>query len=271
MKSVYVEFFAYCKLGCTFVRTQTNSFKSYTCKLQKELYKDNPKKYPPFSQEEVAKQVKTYCYDNKISSLEKLENFTQKEQTITAELYVETNVLSNIIKQDEVLKRVYSSELFYLEVDDIKYLLHSPILKNKSQMVFLSEESKITLYFQKDIFSIASQEFNELNNYLHLMLLSDNLVVYGEEQRLKQEHLFDYSLYKNTLLNSATEEKEYFKIEISHLFKLHQHLFCEGVKYNLFFTTKAMREYHYLKQKKNAFYHIGAINLPFTNIEFFWI
>jgi uncharacterized protein len=32
-----------------------------------------------------------------------------------------------------------------------------------------------------------------------------------------------------------------------------------------------MREYHYAKQQKNAFYHIQAINLPFANIEFYAI
>ena len=37
---------------------------------------------------------------------------------------------------------------------------------------------------------------------------------------------------------------------------------------NLFFTTFFLREYHYQKQRGNAFYHIQAINLPFQNFEF---
>ena len=40
---------------------------------------------------------------------------------------------------------------------------------------------------------------------------------------------------------------------------------------NLFFTTTALRDYHYTKQKNNAYYHIQAINLPFQNIEFYYI
>ena len=40
---------------------------------------------------------------------------------------------------------------------------------------------------------------------------------------------------------------------------------------NLFFTTMALRDYHYTKHKKNAYYHIQAIDLPFQNIEFFYI
>jgi len=38
----------------------------------------------------------------------------------------------------------------------------------------------------------------------------------------------------------------------------------------LFVTTGQLREYHYQKQKNNAFYHIQAINLPFQNFEFYW-
>ena len=38
-----------------------------------------------------------------------------------------------------------------------------------------------------------------------------------------------------------------------------------------FFTTSSLRDYHYTKQKNNAYYHIQAINLPFQNIEFYYI
>ena len=40
---------------------------------------------------------------------------------------------------------------------------------------------------------------------------------------------------------------------------------------NIFFTTSALRDYHYVKQKNNAYYHIQAINLPFQNIEFYYL
>ena len=38
-----------------------------------------------------------------------------------------------------------------------------------------------------------------------------------------------------------------------------------------FFTTTELRDYHYQKQKNNAYYHIQAINLPFQNIEFYYM
>jgi uncharacterized protein len=40
---------------------------------------------------------------------------------------------------------------------------------------------------------------------------------------------------------------------------------------NILFTTSSLRDYHYLKQKNNAYYHIQAINLPFQNIEFIYV
>ena len=36
----------------------------------------------------------------------------------------------------------------------------------------------------------------------------------------------------------------------------------------MFFKIKYAGEYHYEKHKKNAFYHIQAINLPFHNFMF---
>ena len=39
----------------------------------------------------------------------------------------------------------------------------------------------------------------------------------------------------------------------------------------MFFTTGALRDYHYAKQKNNAFYHIQAMDLPFPNIEFYYL
>ena len=40
---------------------------------------------------------------------------------------------------------------------------------------------------------------------------------------------------------------------------------------NLFVTTFLLREYHYQKQKANAFYHVQTANLPFQNFEFHFL
>ena len=52
---------------------------------------------------------------------------------------------------------------------------------------------------------------------------------------------------------------------------VHQAHYRKGVRNNLFFTTFFLREYHYQKQRSNAFYHIQAINLPFQNFEFYYL
>jgi uncharacterized protein len=102
------------------------------------------------------------------------------------------------------------------------------------------------------------------------MLLRDTTVVYGDENRQKQEHLFDYSLYKNAFIAQSYLKEGYYILDISAIIKQHAHLYLSGIRNNLFVTTKSLREYHYDKHKKNAFYHIQAINLPFQNIEFIW-
>jgi len=268
---MHCEFFPYCNLGCTFVRDETETNKSYTCQLQKEIYRDNPKKYPPYSEAAIKQHVKAYCYQNKIPMLEEMERYEQKEQTITPELYEKHNTLSQIISRDAILQSIYSQELFYLHVAKQNYTLSSQILKNKSEILFLNKQDPIYLYFHKDIFKINTLPRDEVNNYIHMMVLSGNSVSYGDEERHKQEHLFDYSIYKNACVSQSTLVGEYYCLDIHPIFELHQQLFREGIKHNLFFSTKTMREYHYSKHRKNAFYHIQAINLPFANIEFFWL
>ena len=59
--------------------------------------------------------------------------------------------------------------------------------------------------------------------------------------------------------------------DISNFIKEFSYEYSDINENNLFFTTSYLRDYHYLKQKNNAYYHIQAINLPFQNIEFYYI
>ena len=59
--------------------------------------------------------------------------------------------------------------------------------------------------------------------------------------------------------------------DISNFIKEFSYEYSDINENNLFFTTSSLRDYHYLKQKNNAYYHIQAINLPFQNIEFYYI
>ena len=121
---------------------------------------------------------------------------------------------------------------------------------------------------RRSLFDANCDEF--IRNTLYLQLLRDTPVVYGDERRTKQEHIFTYQLFANTLPVSMRFGPDYLMADLAGLIELHRAHFRKGVRNNLFFTTLCLRDYHYQKQKNNAFYHIQAINLPFQNLEFYY-
>lgn len=262
------SYLPYCNQGCVFVREQTELTKSYTCKLQKELYKADIERYPPFDATYIEKYAAEYKYQNKISSFKKNEISLEKNKFITEELDHEDNSLSNLIAKDSILQSIYSSSNFGMDIDDTCYQLTSNTLSNKTELALIAEHSKVYLKIKRDVLDQNCSE--PINNHLTLMVTRNTMVTYGDEKRHKQEHLFDYHIYSNALESSSSVNEDYYEYDITNILKAHSHLFLEGVRNNLFVTTKKLREYHYEKQKKNAFYHIQAINLPFPFIEFYW-
>ncbi|CAH9067391.1 hypothetical protein PSECIP111854_04094 [Pseudoalteromonas sp. CIP111854] len=262
------SYLPYCNQGCVFVREQTQLTKSYTCKLQKELYKADVERYPPYDAKYIKKYAAEYKYQNKIRSFKKDEISLEKKRFVTEELEHEDNSLSHLIEQDPVLQSIYSDSNFCLVLDEVDYQLCSNTLSNKTEVALLGDTSRVLLKVKQDIFSTNSTE--EINNYLILMVTRNTMVKYGDEQRRKQEHLFDHHIYPNALKAKSEYEDGYFIYDITAILKLHSDLFIDNIRNNLFITTKKLREYHYDKQKKNAFYHIQAINLPFPFIEFYW-
>lgn len=256
----------HCNLGCTFVRQETGLKRSYTCLLQKQLYQDAPDRWPPLPDDKIAAYRQRFFLNNNLKKLQK--TYTEKERVTSPELFADANRLTEIIQRDATLQALYSDELFFLQVNGVEYRLHSAILKNEMDIEVLDKQSTVLLGLREDVFRLACED--EINNYLHLMLLRDTAVVYGDEQRSKQEHIFDYSLYRNSFFAAAKQEGNSVLLDISGLLLSHAQFYLEGVRNNLFITTKALREYHYSKHRKNAFYHIQAINLPFQNIEFYW-
>lgn len=260
------EYLTYCNLGCTFVREATGLKKSYTCELQKLIYQDNPERYPPLPPEKINRHAQLFLLRNQIAKLET--KHTTKQAPLTSELFAPENRLSSLIEKDPILQELYSESLFFLEIDGTRYNLRSGILKNEHDLEQLNKDSKVLLGIRTDALDIACDY--AVSNHLYIMLLRDTLVVYGDEQRSKQEHIFEYALYRNALDASAQRGGDYWLLDISKLLQNHAEHYLPGVKNNLFFTTKTLREYHYVKHRKNAFYHVQAINLPFQNIEFFW-
>lgn len=241
-----------CKTGCPFVKTVYGSGKSYTCKLQKRLYE----------QTEYEEMPPNFVY----SYL--LKNHPELAEDYVLETYAE-NSLQDLIAKDEKLQEVYDPDAFLLKVDDREYRLESQLLKRNRDIIFVGDESKVILYVKKETMDALSEY--PVNNSLYMMLLSGDTVVYGDEQREKQEHIMTHQVFKRTLASEESDKEGYYKMDLGALLKLYATKMSKEKANNLFFTTTALREYHYTKQKNNGYYHWNAMNLPFQNIELYYI
>lgn len=249
-----------CKTGCPFVKKNYNSNKSYTCKLQKEIYRDNFELY----KEDENNDESVYMYLSKM------------HPSIAPNYYPNNSKLENndmpqledIIRLDSKLKNVYDSNIFILKVDDEEYNLQSQITKKSRDIIYLTSESVLKLYIKKGVLEDCDYPNN---NSLYMMLLSGNLIQYGDENRIKQEHIMTHQMYTNTIIKNKSDKNGYYCIDITNIISLYYDDLSDINPNNLFFTTSELRDYHYTKQKNNAYYHIQAINLPFQNIEFFYV
>jgi uncharacterized protein len=103
------------------------------------------------------------------------------------------------------------------------------------------------------------------------MLLSGDLITYGDENRLKQRHIANQQIFTGVLEKKKSDKPNYYLLDITNFINEYKTEYLNTKPNNLFFTTSALRDYHYFKQKENAYYHIQAINLPFPNIEFYYL
>lgn len=245
-----------CKTGCPFVKNTYQTNKSYTCKLQQKLYKDRNLEKDNYNQETVY-------------------NYLLKMHPNLATNYLPntspTNIpsLTELIKQDSNLTYIYDSNSFILKVDDHEYKLESQIIKKTNDIIYLTKNSKVTIFVRNDILT-KNCEY-PINNSLYIMLLSGKLSTYGDESRTKQTHIMTHQVYKSVLETQKSEKEGFYSYDLTNLLALYKNDISEDNPNNLFFTTSALRDYHYTKQKNNAYYHIQAINLPFQNIEFYYL
>lgn len=245
-----------CKTGCPFVKNNYNSNKSYTCKLQQEMYKDRNYQKDEYNDEFI------YNYVSKM----RIEDHSKFVPQPKAGTYP---TLKEIINNDNRLKYIYDSESFILKVDDNEYKLESQIIKNTRDIVYITPNSKVKILMKKNLIK-EECDYPE-NNSLYIMILSGNLVTYGDENRTKQRHVTTHQVYKGVLDNASSEDKDYYEYDMSNLIKEFKKEYSLDNPNNIFFTTSSLRDYHYYKQKNNAYYHIQAINLPFQNIEFYFL
>ena len=245
-----------CKTGCPFVKNVYNINKSYTCMLQQKLYefwnfeKDN------YNDETV------YNYITKMHPEEMIKYYPTRNS-------LEYKDLKDLIKEDNRLKCIYDDKSFILKLDDEEYKLSSQILKRVREITYIHNQSKIILYIKKNILDIETDYPN--NNSLYIMLLSGDTITYGDEQRTKQAHIMTHQIYKGVLEKNKSDKEGYYQVDITNVLKEYYKHLSKDNPNNLFFTTQALRDYHYTKQKNNAYYHIDTINLPFQNIEFYLI
>lgn len=247
-----------CKTGCPFVKNNYNSNKSYTCLLQKKMYEDRNYLKDEYNDESV------YQYINKMRTddIRKYIPNTNKNNN-------DYPNLESMISSDKNLKYIYDSNSFILSVDGVLYNLESQIIKKTRDIVYFTMKSSIKIYMKKNLI-LENCDYPE-NNSLYIILLSGNLVTYGDEGRTKQRHISTKQIYKGVLDNTKSDMDDYYVYDISNFIKEFSLEYSDTNENNLFFTTSALRDYHYLKQKNNAYYHIQAINLPFQNIEFYYI
>ena len=245
-----------CKTGCPFVKNIYRINKSYTCLLQKELYKDWNYEEDIYNEETVYNYI-VKMHENEINK------YHPRMRTN------EYKSLETLIEEDNKLKYIYDSECFIIKIDNEEYKLSSQILKKSREIVYLSNNSKIELYIKNNLLDELS-DYPE-NNSLYIMLLSGDNIIYGDEQRNKQAHIMTHQIYKGILEKNESDKDGYFKVELSKIIREYYKYLSLDNPNNLFFTTSSLRDYHYNKQKNNAFYHMESINLPFQNIEFYLI
>ena len=265
-----------CHTGCAVVKQQRKSGKSYTCALQKAIYKDNPELYPSaqskqhqkiLSQEYALSMHPDLTSRQLVFDLPEKETLANHRLILPNDLNDNKNTLGEIIEKDSVLQTLYSNDAIVFELEGDCQTLASQILKPARTVFSLSDDQCFRLHIRKSFFAANCSEL--IRNTLFLQMLSNNKVIYGDEQRSKQAHIFSYQVYYDQLSPSEMYD-DYVMLDLTGLFKLHSHLFKKNVLNNFFVTTHFLREYHYQKQKMNGFYHIQAINLPFQNLEFYW-
>ena len=242
-----------CKTGCPFVKNVYHTSQSYTCKLQKELYKDWNLREDPFADETL------YEYAKMMHPEESEKYYPTRNH--------EYRDLRELIEEDPKLKYIYDPNSYEIEIDGETYPLESQILKGERTIVSVGEESKIWLRVKKHILEEESPYPN--NNAVYIMLLSGDCIQYGDEKRVKQAHIMTHQIYKGVL--DQHKKGDWYEIDITNLLREYYPSLSKENPNNLFVTTTDLRDYHYQKQKNNAYYHIDAINLPFQNIEFYML
>lgn len=245
-----------CKTGCPFVKRVNASPKSYTCGLQQALYPVWGVTPDPLNREHVLDYV-VEMHPERIPdfALPRIPNGIP--------------ALRHIIDSDPDLRVVYDETAFVLEIDGNRFPLAPQIIKKDRTFTFMTPESRVTLHVRHGLLEKCSS-YPE-NNMLFIQLLTGDMIVYGDENREKQRHIATELIYKQVAEEQPSAIPGYDAVDLTHFFRRYGLSLSRTAANNVFFTTGALRDIHYAKQKNNAFYHIQAMDLPFPNLEFYYL
>lgn len=252
------NWFHYCNMGCPISRRDINYNKSYTCTVQRKLYKAQPERFP---EDPIAAAIARDSYIKTMMPNYYYSTNVPKLMKNNTEFYDPKNSLESIILRDKVLTELYNPGTIKLGINGEYIDLFSSLLYDKTMSVTMYSSDDLKLFLSNEYVAINSTE----DNHILLMILSKDTVVYGDEQRTKMQHIE----------HIVVDLKDTEKVEEGYMVDLHKVL--ESIKdkipredmwYEMFITTKDARKYHYDKHSKNAFYHIETINLPFHSFYF---
>jgi uncharacterized protein len=259
-----------CNTGCPVVKLQLGSGRSYTCDIQRSIYRDYPLTYPRAdhaAQQEYAREYQLQVHPELLTTGGPPDP-QQHAVLLPAGLIEENNSLCSLVESDPVLTQLYRDDAWVLRLGRQWIPLSSQLTKTESSCYTMLGSDRVVVHLRRELWQVACSE--PVRNTLYLQLLRDTPLVYGDDRRAKQEHLLTYQLYSRCCSDSELGP-DWVAADITGLLEGHQHLFQHSVRNNLFVTTSCMRDYHYQKQKENAFYHIQAMNLPFQNFEFHYL
>lgn len=252
------NWFHYCNMGCPISRRDINYNKSYTCTVQRKLYKAQPERFP---EDPIAAAIARDSYIKTMMPNYYYSTDVPKLMKNNPEFYDSKNSLESIILRDKLLMELYNPSNIKLCINGKFIDLFNSLLYDKTMSVTMYNTDDLKLFLSNDYIGINHTE----DNNILLMILSKDTVVYGDEQRTKMQHIEHIEI----------DLKDTEKVEEGYLVDLHKVL--ESIKdkipredmwYEMFVTTKDARKYHYDKHSKNAFYHIETINLPFHSFYF---
>ncbi|HEG8091527.1 TPA: SPASM domain-containing protein [Campylobacter jejuni] len=253
------NWFHICQAGCTIQRQDMKTSKAYTCALQKAIYQNNPDIHPE-NPEEAQKCRDEFLRENKVRRL-----LEYRSPNIIPEMKMVKNSLQNIINRDERLKQLYAPDNFLITING-EYV---ELLQDHDDFwgsVRLTPNDEVRLFVKEECLTYNCDY--PIDNFLWVDMLGGEPTTYGFEQRTETPHLSTDHIYYNRLMGEGLRHNGYVSISITDFIKRNSTMMKEGEYYHLHFTTRMMREYHYECQRKNAFYHAQAVNLPFPRLTF---